>query len=528
MKPLRSLLAQPVRASRTAQPLRFLVKSTHAYSTTAKVDGITLRHPSGRVFENVPTGLFINNEFVASKSGKTFETYDPNNGKPIASVFEAGADDVNAAVEAAKKAFITWSKFSPAKRGDVMYKLATLIKRDQAELGALEAYDNGKPVGQATNVDLSLVIEHFKYFAGFADKMDNGRGINVGEGIHAYTRVEPYGVVGQITPWNFPLLMVAWKIAPALAAGNVCVLKTSEKTPLSALKLCQLIVEAGFPPGVVNILSGFGPTAGDAIARHMDIHKLSFTGSTATGRKIMAAAAESNLKKVSLELGGKSPNIVFDDANLDDAIASARAGYVFNQGQVCCAGTRLFVQEGIYNEFMTRLKADAADVKVGHTFKNGTDMGPLVDKLQFEKVMGFFEQGKKEGAIVEFGGERVGTEGYYVKPTIFSNVKTDMKIVKEEIFGPVVVVDKFKTIEEAIKKANNSEYGLAASIHTTNISTYIKVANALQAGTVWVNTHNEFNAAVPFGGYKSSGIGRDGGAEAIKEYTQVKAVFVRV
>ncbi|KAI8617171.1 retinal dehydrogenase [Chytriomyces sp. MP71] len=523
MLPLGTLLARTRGTSSVVQ--RVGIRAA-CLSTSSRADLVTLKHPSGRVFE-VPTGLFINGTFVESKSGKQFETVDPNTGSVITRVFEADAEDVNMAVDAAKNAFKTWSKKAPAARGQLLSKLADLIERDKETLAALEAYDNGKPFAQALAADLNLVIEHFRYMAGFADKVE-GRTINIREGVHAYTRAEPYGVVGQITPWNFPLLMVTWKIAPALATGNTVVLKTSEKTPLSALKLAQLIVEAGIPAGVVNILSGFGPTAGDAISRHPDIHKVSFTGSTATGRKILAAAAESNLKKVTLELGGKSPNVVFADADLDKAVAACRAGYAFNQGQVCCAGTRVFVQESVYDKFMEKIKADAAKIVVGNSFDKKTAVGPLVDKLQFDRVLGYLEEGKKAGAKVEFGGERVGKEGYYVSPTIFSNVTEDMKIVKEEIFGPVVCVDKFKTLEEAIEKANNSNFGLAASVHTTNVSTYIKMANALQAGTVWVNCHNAFSAQIPFGGFKQSGHGRDSGAEALKEYTQTKTVYVSV
>ncbi|KAJ3081794.1 aldehyde dehydrogenase (NAD(P)(+)) ald5, partial [Physocladia obscura] len=374
--------------------------------------------------------------------------------------------------------------------------------------------------------DVYFVEENLKYFAGAADKVSHGRHVDIREGVHAYTRPEPYGVVGLIVPWNFPLSMLAWKIGPALAAGNSIVVKSSEKTPLSALKFAQLIVEAGFPPGVVNIISGFGPSAGDAIARHSDIHRLSFTGSVATGRKILAASAESNLKKVTLELGGKCPNVVFNDAKLDAAVQACTSGYSFNQGQLCCAGTRVYVQEGIYDVFLERIKADAAKIKVGNSFDADTDMGPLVDKLQFDRVMNYIEEGKKAGAHIEFGGHRVGTEGYYVSPTIFTNIHDDMAIVKEEIFGPVIVVEKFSTLEDGIAKANNTEFGLAASIHTTDVSTYIKAANAIQAGTVWVNTHNLLYAGIPFGGYKLSGFGREGGLEAIQEYTQLKSVYV--
>ncbi|KAJ3079653.1 aldehyde dehydrogenase (NAD(P)(+)) ald5, partial [Rhizoclosmatium hyalinum] len=411
------------------------------------------------------------------------------------------------------------------QRAALMHKLADLVSRDKEELAAIEAFDNGKPYSQALAADLHFTIEHLRYFAGWADKID-GRLIDLNSNQHAYTKPTPFGVVGQIIPWNFPLLMLAWKISPALSAGNTIVLKTSEKTPLSALKLASLAAEAGFPRGVLNILSGFGNVAGEAIARHPHIRKVSFTGSTATGQKIMRAAAESNLKKVSLELGGKSPNIVFADADLDRAVQSCIVGFTFNQGQVCCAGTRVFVQAAVYDKFVEKLKVAVGKVKVGPSFDEKTAMGPLVDKLQFDRVLGFLEHGKKEGAKVAFGGERIGSEGYFVSPTVFTDVKDSMKIVKEEIFGPVICVLKFETIEEAIERANNTEFGLASSIHTENLSTAIRVSNAIEAGTVWVNSHNQLNAAVPFGGFKQSGFGSDGGAEAIKEYTQTKAVFM--
>ncbi|KAJ3382540.1 aldehyde dehydrogenase (NAD(P)(+)) ald5 [Entophlyctis sp. JEL0112] len=475
---------------------------------------------------DLPTGLFINNKFVPSVSGKTFETIDPNTGNPICSVSEAQKEDVDIAVAAASAAFEnSWSKVSPTERGRLLYKLADLVERDLESLAALEALDNGKPFTQAIDADLKLMHEHLRYFAGWADKID-GRLVDMGSSFHGYTKAEPIGVVGQIIPWNFPLLMMTWKISPALAAGNCLVLKTSEKTPLSALRFAELVVEAGFPPGVVNILSGFGPVAGDAIARHPDIRKVAFTGSTATGKKIMVAAAESNLKKVTLELGGKSPNLIFNDAKLDQAVDSCITGFTFNQGQVCCAGTRVFVQEGVYDSFLSKLTAKVATRKVGPSFKEDTDIGPLVDKIQFDKVMGYLEIGKAEGAQLVYGGERIGQEGFYIMPTIFGNVKEDMRIVREEIFGPVICVQKFKTVDEVIKLANDTEYGLAASVHTESLNTAIKVANAIHAGTVWVNGHNNFNAAMPFGGHKESGFGSDGGPEAILAYTKTKSVFV--
>ncbi|KAJ3070580.1 aldehyde dehydrogenase (NAD(P)(+)) ald5, partial [Podochytrium sp. JEL0797] len=377
---------------------------TKSTSTTPTTDFITVKHPGGRVTENQPTNLFINNEFVPSVSGKRFDTVCPNTGEVICSVAEAQVEDVNIAVRAAQTAFTnTWSKTPPAERSKLLYNLANLVEREAEKLAAIEACDNGKPFSQAMNVDLKQVVDHLRYFAGWADKID-GRVVDVNSELHAYTRAEPFGVVGQIVPWNFPLVMVAWKIAPALAAGNTLVLKTSEKTPLSALKLAQLVVEAGFPAGVVNFVSGFGEVAGEAITRHMGVRKVSFTGSVGVGRKVMRAAAESNLKKVGLELGGKSPNIVFNDADVPRAVESCVTGFDVNQGQVCCAGTRVFVQEDMYDEFLAQLVVATAAQRVGPSFEDDSNVGPLVDKIQFDRVMGYWEEGKKPGANVAFGG----------------------------------------------------------------------------------------------------------------------------
>jgi len=346
----------------------------------------------------------------------------------------------------------------------------------------------------------------------------------------AYTRHEPYGVVGQITPWNFPLAMVAWKIAPALATGNTTVLKPSEITPLTALKLAGLINEAGIPPGVVNIVNGYGHTVGQAISEHPLIEKIAFTGSTLTGRKILKASSESNLKVVSLELGGKSPCVIFDDADLDQAIKWASVGIFSNMGQSCVAGSRIFVQEGIYNEFLTKFTDTAAHLasKTGDPFGKGTEHGPQVSKVQFDRVMGYIDSGKESGATVHHGGERHGDEGYFIKPTIFTDVHPEMKIVKEEIFGPVAVIVKFKDEAEVVEMANNTTYGLAAHIFTQNVSRSIRIAHAVEAGTVWVNCAQTVELNVPFGGYKQSGIGRELGEYALETYTQVKAVHVNI
>ncbi|KAJ3100603.1 aldehyde dehydrogenase (NAD(P)(+)) ald5 [Phlyctochytrium bullatum] len=487
---------------------------------------VSLTHPeSGREFR-VPTGLFINNKFVPSLAGQKFKTVDPATGEVICEVYEALKEDVEVAVTAAKKAFKTWGKVNPSERGRLLYKLADLLEQNKEEIAALESWDNGKVYKDALYIDVAKSVENLRYFAGWADKI-HGKVVEVDDTHFTYIRHEPFGVCGQIIPWNFPLLMMVWKLGPALATGNVIVMKTSEKTPLSALRMCQLIKEAGFPEGVVNVLSGFGPTAGEAIARHMEIRKIAFTGSTGTGRRIMAAAAASNLKKVSLELGGKSPNIIFNDANLDLAVAATKIGFTFNHGQTCCAGTRVYVQEGVYEAFVAKLKEAAKGIKVGPQFGDANH-GPLVDDIQFNRVMGYIEDGKKAGAKVEFGGGRVGEKGYFVQPTIFSEVHDDMKIAREEIFGPVVVVMKFKTIEEIIERANNSPYGLAAAIHTTNLSIAHKVSAELESGTVWVNTYNNLMEHMPFGGYKESGFGRENSEYALHEYTQVKSVYMRL
>jgi len=366
-----------------------------------------------------------------------------------------------------------------------------------------------------------------RYYGGWADKI-HGKTIDTDPETFNYTRHEPVGVCGQIIPWNFPLLMWSWKIGPALATGNTVVLKTAEQTPLSGLFAATLCEKAGIPAGVVNIISGFGKTAGAAIASHMDIDKIAFTGSTVVGRTILQAAAKSNLKKVTLELGGKSPNIVFNDANLDDAISWVNFGIFFNHGQCCCAGSRIYVQSGIYDKFIEQFKARTAKNVVGDPFHQDTFQGPQVSKLQFDRIMSYIQSGKEAGAKVETGGERHGEEGYFIQPTVFSNVSPDMKIMQEEIFGPVCAISKFETEEEVIALGNESTYGLAAAVHTTNLNTAIRVANHLKAGTVWVNNYNMLSHQVPFGGFKESGIGRELGKYALQNYTQIKSVRVRL
>jgi aldehyde dehydrogenase (NAD+) len=475
-----------------------------------------------------PTQLLINNEWVNSASNRRFETINPTTGEVICDVAEADVLDVDKAVQAARNAFTTgeWRKISASERGELLYKLADLIEQNIDELARLESLDNGKPLHDAHG-DLNLVIACYRYYAGWADKVQ-GKTIPINGPYFCYTRHEPVGVVGQIIPWNFPLLMQAWKLAPALATGNTVILKTAEQTPLSALRVGELIIEAGFPPGVVNILSGYGPTAGAAIAQHMDIDKVAFTGSTEVGHLVMEAAAKSNLKRVTLELGGKSPNIVFADADMDQAIEGAHNALFFNQGQCCCAGSRLFVEEKCYDEFVAKSVARAQQRVVGDPFDPETEQGPQVDKEQFDKVMSYIESGMREGAKMLYGGHRVGDRGFFIQPTVFADVRDDMKISQEEIFGPVMSIIKFKDIDEVIQRANTTMYGLAAAVWTNDITKAHTIANNLRAGTVWINCYDIFDAAAPFGGFKQSGIGRELGEYGLQQYTEIKTVTIKL
>ncbi|KAJ5788856.1 uncharacterized protein N7518_005867 [Penicillium psychrosexuale] len=471
--------------------------------TTIKTPNVTYEQP---------LGLFINNEFVKSVDGRTFETLNPTTEKPITSVYEASEKDVDIAVKAAREAFEgPWKKVTPSDRGRMLTKLSELFERDMETLASIEALDNGKAVTMA-KVDIANAAGCLRYYGGWADKI-TGQTIDTNSETLSYTRHEPVGVCGQIIPWNFPILMWAWKIGPAIAAGNTVIIKTAEQTPLS---------------GVINVISGFGRVAGAAISSHMDIDKIAFTGSTLVGRMILQAAAKSNLKKVTLELGGKSPNIVFEDADIDNAISWANFGIFFNHGQCCCAGSRLLVQESIHDKFVARFKERAAQNKLGNPFEGDTFQGPQVSQLQFDRIMEYINHGKKEGATVAFGGERHGTEGYFIQPTVFTDVTPDMKIAQEEIFGPVIAVTKFKDEADAIRIGNGTNYGLAAAVHTKNINTAIRVSNALKAGTVWINNYNMISYQAPFGGFKESGIGRELGSYALENYTQVKTVHYRL
>jgi len=480
--------------------------------------------PTGRKYDQ-PTGLFINNEWVAAEEGQTFEVINPTNEEVICSVQEATGPDVDKAVKAARAAFEgVWAETKPLQRGKYLIRLAELMEENADLLTEIETLDNGKNLAQARG-DVLGGAGCLRYYGGWADKI-HGKTIDTQPGVFNYTRHEPIGVCGQIIPWNFPILMWSWKIGPAVATGNTVVLKSAEQTPLSALKLAELIKEAGFPPGVINIISGLGKTAGAALSSHMDVDKIAFTGSTVTGRLIMKAAADSNLKKVTLELGGKSPNIIFDDAELEKAVEWATFGIFFNHGQTCCAGSRIYVQAGIYDKFVEAFKARISKINVGDPFDESTFQGPQVSKLQFDRIMEYIDHGKNEGATIECGGKRHGDRGYFIEPTIFSNVKMDMKIIQEEIFGPVATIAKFETLDEIVKIGNGTQYGLAAAVHTTNLNTALIIAEKMKAGTVWVNTYNKLHHAVPFGGFKQSGIGRELGKEALSNYLQIKSVII--
>lgn len=474
-----------------------------------------------------PTGLWINNEWVESVDKRTFEVINPANEEVICNVCEATEKDVDIAVAAARKAFEgEWRTTTPQERSVYLLRLADLVEKKLDLLAAVESLDNGKSISMARG-DVGAVAGTIRYYGGWADKIE-GKTMDIAPDMFHYTRQEPVGVCGQIIPWNFPLLMVAWKVGPALATGNTVVLKTAEQTPLSALVFANLIKEAGFPPGVLNILSGFGKVAGAAISSHMDIDKVAFTGSTIVGRTIMKAAASSNLKKVTLELGGKSPNIIFNDADIDQAISWVNFGIYFNHGQCCCAGSRVYVQEGVYDKFVAAFKARAEKNKVGDPFSEETFQGPQVSKVQFDRIMGYIESGKNDGATVETGGNRLGDKGYFIEPTIFTNVTPEMKIMHEEIFGPVCAIAKFKTEEDAIKMGNDTTYGLAAAVHTKDLKTAIRVSNNIRAGTVWVNCYNMLHHQLPFGGFKESGIGRELGEAALANYTEQKSVAIRL
>ncbi|XP_067668481.1 aldehyde dehydrogenase, mitochondrial-like [Haliotis asinina] len=473
--------------------------------------------------------LFINNEWVDAQSGRTFPTLNPCTGEVICEIQEADKADVDVAVAAARSAFkigSAWRTMDASKRAALITKFADLLERDKEYIASLETLDNGKPFLDSVD-DIGATIDCFRYFAGWCDKI-TGQTIPVDGSYFTFTRREPVGVCGQIIPWNYPLAMVSWKWAPALACGCTIVLKPAEQTPITALYAGALIKEAGFPPGVVNIVPGFGPTAGAAIAEHMDVDKVAFTGSTEVGHLIMQAAGRSNLKRVSLELGGKSPLIILADADVEDAAMWAHAAIMTNHGQNCCAGSRTFVQEGIYDKFVEVSKTLAENRMVGDPYDVMTQQGPQVDEAQFKKILDMIKSGKDEGAKLQYGGERWGDKGYFIKPTVFSDVTDNMRIAREEIFGPVQSIIKFRDVEEVLERANATKYGLAAGVITNDINKALMLSQKLQAGSVWVNCYDIVTSQTPFGGYKMSGQGRELGEEALKQYTETKTVTIKI
>ncbi|KAM8960567.1 aldehyde dehydrogenase 1A1 [Pelodytes ibericus] len=516
-----------------------------AKTTSLKMSSETKQKSSGPV-PNIPTPLsnpeikytkeyiffqiFINNEWHNSCSGKKFPVYNPATEEKICDIEEGDKEDVDKAVKAAKEAFqfgSPWRRMDASERGKILNKLADLMERDILILSTLETIDAGKPFFSSYFADLPGAIKSLRYCAGWADK-NTGRTIPMDGDYFSFTRHEPVGVCGQIIPWNFPLVMFAWKIAPALCCGNTIVIKPAEQTPLTALYMGSLIKEAGIPPGVVNIVPGFGPTAGAAISHHMDIDKVAFTGSTEVGKLIKQAAGKSNLKRVTLELGGKSPNIIFADADLDCAVEQAHQGLFYHQGQCCIAGSRLFVEESIYDEFVRKSVERAKKRTLGDPLCPGIEQGPQIDKDQRDKILELIESGKKEGAKLECGGSAKAGKGFYILPTVFSDVKDEMRIAKEEIFGPVQQILKFKTMDEVIRRANNTSYGLAAGVFTKDMNKAMTMSAALQAGTVWINCYSAMSPQCPFGGFKMSGNGREMGEYGLHEYTEVKTVTMKI
>jgi aldehyde dehydrogenase (NAD+) len=472
------------------------------------------------------TKLLINNEWVASASGNTYPVINPANGEKITDVYLASKEDVDKAVKAARSAFESWGTSDPRERARLMNKLADLMEENKDELAKLESLNTGKPLASHVMVaDLPQAIASFRYYAGWADKISGMTLPKAGDFL-SFTNYEPVGVCGQVIPWNWPLLMLAWKFGPALATGCTVILKPSQFTPLTALRVGELAIEAGFPPGVINILPGYGNDVGDIIAKHNDIDKIAFTGSTDIGKKIEQSAAESNLKRVSLELGGKGPNIIFADSDFDQAVEVAVHGLFFNMGQNCSAGSRVYVEESIYDRFVERAKEVVQKKKVGDPFDPDTFYGPHTTNKQFDKTMECIRTGREEGARLVCGGKRIGDKGFYVQPTIFADVTDDMKIAKEEIFGPVMVILKFREYNEVIQRANNSIYGLTAGVSTRDVSKAMDTAKKIKAGTVWINCWNEFDPGVPFGGYKQSGVGRELGPHGLYNYLESKSVVV--
>lgn len=487
-----------------------------------------------RKFISAPKKILIDGQWLDSKSGETFEVYNPATGQVIAHAQSGNKEDIDLAVAAARRAFddhSEWRKMTPSARGRIVSRIGDLILKYGEELAQLESLDNGKPIAVARAADVVLAADLFHYMSGFATKLE-GNTIQLsvpytpGAEYHAYTRREPIGVVGQIIPWNFPLLMAAWKLGPALTSGCTIVLKPAEETPLTAIRLGEICQEAGLPNGVLNIVTGFGETTGAPLATHPGVDKVAFTGSTEVGKLIVKAAAH-DLKKLTLELGGKSPNIVLNDANLDIAIPGAASAIFFNQGQCCAAGSRLFIQDKIYDQVVAGISDYAKNLKVGPGLDPTTQLGPLVSQNQYDRVTGFIQSGREQGASMAAGGGRWGNEGYFVEPTVIVNAADTAKVVQEEIFGPVVVATRFKELDDdLVRRANDSVYGLASGIWSQDISKVHKLAGRLRAGTVWVNCYNIFDAALPFGGFKQSGWGREMGSAVLNNYLETKSVCV--
>ncbi|EZA51444.1 hypothetical protein DMN91_006993 [Ooceraea biroi] len=474
-------------------------------------------------------GIFINNEWHKSRSGKTFPTINPSTGEVIADIQEGSKEDIDIAVQAANKAFrlgSRWRTMDASQRGILLNRLADLIERDQKYLASLETLDNGKPYSAAYSVDVPFSIQVLRYYAGWADK-NHGKVLPADGNFFAYTRHEPVGVCGQIIPWNFPMLMMAWKLGPALATGNVIVLKPAEQTPLTALYVAQLTKEAGFPDGVVNVVPGYGET-GAALVAHDKVDKIAFTGSTEVGKLIQQTAGKTNLKRTTLELGGKSPNIILSDVDMNYAVETSHFGLFMNMGQCCCAGSRTYVQDKIYDEFVEKSALRAKSRTVGDPFDLKIEHGPQIDQTQLDKIMSLIDSGKQQGANLVTGGTRVGDRGYFVAPTVFADVKDDMTIAREEIFGPVQQILKFSDLDEVIERANDTHYGLAAAVFTKNLDKANYIIQGLRAGTIWVNTYNAIISQVPFGGFKMSGNGRELGEYGLQAYTEVKSVIVRL
>ncbi len=474
----------------------------------------------------LPTQLFIDGEFVDAADGSTFEVENPAEASSLAVIAEAKQADIDRAVQAARRCFESdaWQRLAPRQRGRLLYRLADLVEANVDQLARIETLQNGKPYFESRQVDLPELIEVLRYYAGWADKI-HGETLASAGSMFNYTRREPLGVVGAIVPWNFPLLLAVWKIAPALACGNTVVLKPAEETPLTALKLGELAAQAGFPAGALNVVPGFGTTAGAPLVRHPGVDKIAFTGSTEVGREIMRAAADT-LKPVTLELGGKSPNIVFADADLKAAVRGVATGIFYGKGEVCAAGSRVFVESSIHDQFVEQLADRARKMTAGDPFDKNTRLGAIVSERQLDRVLGYVKRGVKEGAELVTGGVRIDRPGYFMEAAVFDKVKPEMTIAQEEIFGPVVAALSFDDVDQAIALGNQTIYGLAAGVWTQDVKKAHQVAHGLRAGTVWVNTYNRYDPTTPFGGYKQSGFGRDLGMQALEGYTQVKSVWI--